>query len=128
LLGSVSWRDYEISADVCIERGGSVSLYGRVSANAQTADPPKGCYLTVASDGRWTLWAYKSLLAEGHVAFAADAWHKLKLTFAGTRIGVAIDGATVRTVDDSAHRNGLAGLGSGWNTALYDNFAVWPVH
>jgi len=127
LLGSANWRNYEVAADVRIERAGSVSLYGRVSANAQTADPPQGYCLTVAADGRWTLWAFKSVLAEGRVAFAADVWHKLKLCFAGTRIRAGIDGATVSTVEDFSQHSGMAGLGSGWNTALYDNFAVQPV-
>jgi hypothetical protein len=127
LLGSADWRNYEVSADVRIEHRGSVSLYGRVSANAQTADPPRGYYLTVADDGRWALWAFNSRLAEGRVNFAADQWHKLKLCFAGTRIRAEIDGGTVRSVEDFAYHSGLAGLGSGWNTALYDDFAVRPV-
>ena len=69
----------------------------------------------------------KRRLAEGRVGFAADQWHKLKLCFAGARIRVGIDGATVGAVEDFAHHNGMAGLGSGWNTALYANFAVHPI-
>jgi galactosylceramidase len=127
LLGSTKWRDYEVAADAYIEHGGSVSLLGRVSTVGQNADPPQGYILSAGSDGHWTLRAGKASLAQGRVSFSADHWHKLKLTMAGPRITASIDGKDIATAADFAYRSGLAGVGSGWNCALFDDFAVRPV-
>jgi galactosylceramidase len=127
ILGSAKWQDYEVAADVSIEHSGSVSLFGRISTIDQNADPPHGYILSVNSGGRWTLRACKALLAEGQVAFPADHWHKLRLRMAGPRIAVSIDGKNAGTVLDFAYRHGLAGLGSGWNCAAFDDFAVRPL-
>jgi hypothetical protein len=48
----------------------------------------------------------------------------LRLRFAGDKITAVIDGAEVQTIEDATYRSGMAGLGTGWNTAEFDNFSV----
>jgi galactosylceramidase len=127
ILGSAKWQDYEVAAEAYIESAGSVSLYGRIAAIAQNADPPQGYIFSVRSDGRWTLRARRATLAEGRAAFAAGQWHRLRLTMAGPRITAAIDGKEAGAAVDMTCRRGLAGLGSGWNSAMFDDFSVRPV-
>ena len=81
-------------------------------------------WLKVGTDGRGELNAYTKTLAAGTVSFAADRWHKLALTFTGRKIVASIDGVEVKAIEDETFSNGMAGVGSGWNCALFDNFAV----
>lgn len=127
LIGSPQWRDYEVSVDVLIERRGSVSLWGRVMSSPQTAQPAQGYWLKATDNGQWELHAFTNTLAVGSVAFASGRWHNLKLRFVGTSITVVIDGQDIKTISDSTYRVGMTGVGSGWNTALFDNFAVRPL-
>ena len=127
LLGSRTWRNYAVSVDARSEGRGSVSLFGRVSGVAGNADPLAGYRLTIAADGRWTLAAGTTVLAEGHAALDPQAWHKLKLTCAGQQITATLDGANLAAVVDFTYASGMTAIGSGWNCAEFGNFAVRPV-
>lgn len=79
--------------------------------------------------GRWELKStkYKAptvKLASGQVRFSLETWHHLKLNFKGSGIQASIDGAVVASVSDATRRSGVAGIGTGWNKARFDNFAV----
>ncbi len=126
LIGSPGWRDYEVRADAWIEKGGAVSIWGRVTASPQSAQPAKGYWFKAASDGQWALMAFTNKLASGTVSFAADRWHRMSLRFAGSKIHVEVDQAKVVDLEDATYRGGVAGLGTGWNNARFDNFAVRP--
>src|SRR5207244_1193265 len=53
-------------------------------------------------------------LASGTVAaLGVGRWHQLTLTFEGTKISAAIDGATVGSADDGSYGFGPAGLAVG---------------
>ena len=127
VLGSKAWQNYAVSVDARIEGGGTVSLYGRVSGAAQNSSPLAGYRLTISNDGRWTLSSGAAPLAEGRAAFDPRAWHTLKLTMAGPQITASLDGADLAAAVNFAHANGMAGLGTGWNCAEFDNFALAPV-
>ena len=127
MIGSTKWRDYEVCCDVNVEKSGYASLFGRIVSGPQSAEPPKGYWLKVGTDGRWELKAFTKTLAAGNVSFAADRWHTLTLEFAGPIIGANIDGVRVKTMRDATFDAGMAGVGSGWNHALFDNFTVRPV-
>ncbi len=127
LLGSPNWRNYRVSCDAWVETAGTVSLWGRVTSSPQSADPAKGYWLSVGSDGRWALTAFTRPLASGQCAFAANRWHKLELRFMGARITALADNVELTTVSDWAYRKGQAGLGTGWNQALFDNFSIQPL-
>jgi len=127
LIGSTHWQDYEVSAEAWIEKGGAVSIWGRVSSSPQTAQPAKGYWLKAASTGRWELMAFTNQLASGTVSFAADRWHRLSLRFSGSHISACVDGTDLFNIEDATYRGGMAGLGTGWNNAMFDNFAVRPM-
>jgi galactosylceramidase len=132
--GTTGWQDYEVSCDAYIEKAGYVAIFGRIQ------DGLKGYGLCVDDKGRWELkmpanagtGAFCEVavptktLAAGTTAFAAGRWHKLALRFSGPRIIASIDGAQLAAVEDRTFPAGLAGLGSGWNTALFDNFSLQP--
>jgi galactosylceramidase len=133
VIGEPKWHDCEVSCDAYVEKAGYVAIFGRVAKALQPVDaqstgqPPQGYRLKADANGRWELTAYTKTLAAGHVAFAADRWHKLALKFSGSSIAAVIDGAEVKTIQDGTFSAGMAGLGSGWNNARYDNFSVRPL-
>jgi hypothetical protein len=101
-----------------------VALFGRIVESPGDDKPPRGYWLKAASDGRWELNAFTKTLAAGTAPLAAGRWHKLSLRFAGRRIVARIDGVEVKALEDDAFSKGMAGLGSGWNTAMFDDFYV----
>jgi len=125
--GDIAWEDYSISVDALIERSGFVSLFGRVSMLAQSADPPQGYWLKVTDSGEWELFAAKAKIAAGKAPFSADAWHNLRLSFLDNRITVAIDGAQEAPIEDNSFDQGNAGIGSGWHGAQFANIAIHSV-
>ena len=85
--------------------------------------------LTVQQDGSWELDSSKFKtptvkLASGKVPFSLKTWHHLALAFRGSTIEASIDGARVASLSDVTHKTGMAGVGTGWNLAQFDNFAV----
>ncbi len=132
-LGSEHWRDYRVSADVLLQGAGDVTLLGRID-DADVFKDPKArfpsCYVLILnSDGQWELDStkYKSPTAQlvsGKIASARGKWHHLELNFHGSQITASMDGHVVARLTDSSHRHGMAGVGSGWNVAEFDKFAV----
>ena len=131
IIGSAKWCNYEVACDAYVEKAGYVSLYGRIKCSLLScSDPPHGYWLKVGPDGRWDLKAFTKTLASGNVPFAANRWHRLALLFRGSRIAARIDGIEVKAIDVDdldGFNGGMAGLGSGWNDALFDNFSLREV-
>jgi hypothetical protein len=132
-LGDSAWSDYSVSVDAMLLAPGDVTVLGRIdSANVfrnHKAQYPSGYVLKIQNDGNWELLStgYKVAavkLAAGRVPFPVRSWHQLKLSFQAAHVEVSIDGKNVARVDDADHRSGKAGIGSGWNLAEFDNFAV----
>lgn len=93
----------------------------------------------------WRLVAHPSYRFDGinHSSTAADTvlgsgqfsaqfdlttWHSVKLRMHGTTIRGVIDGKTM--IDTDSHDSfdhGLAGFGSGWNIAWYQNVSIVPL-
>ena len=67
-----------------------------------------------------------TVLKSGPFTGASGGWHRLELRFAKQTITASIDGAEVATVEDRSFPVGTAALGSGWNVAEFDNFALKP--
>jgi len=122
--GDVNWEDYTISTEALIEKAGSVSLFGRITGAGWSAGPPRGYGLTVSSSGNWELLAAEAPLAAGKVAFSADTWHQLKLSFLDDTIAATIDGAVVAKILDDHFDHGNAGIGSGWHGAQFANITI----
>ena len=132
-LGSADWSDYEVSTDAMIEERGSVTLVGRIDSADVFQDGKarwvSGYLLSVQQDGTWELDSTKfktptNKLASGKVPVQLKTWHKLALAFKGTAIRASIDGALVANVTDTSHAKGMAGIGTAWNTAQFDNFSI----
>jgi hypothetical protein len=127
VLGDTKWRNYEVTCDVLVEGRGYAAVFGRVGHCPQSANPPQGYCLKVDTSGTWSLLAGNATLARGPISFAADAWHNVKLRFSGPSITAAIDGAEVKTLTDWTFGGGMAGVGSGWHTAEFDDFRITPI-
>lgn len=128
ILGSARWCDYEVACDANVEKSGYVAIFGRIKSSLlSNAEPPHGYWLKVSADGRWELKAFTRTLASGSVPFDADRWHKLALAFHGARIVARIDGVEVKAMEEDDldfFDSGMAGLGSGWNNARFDNVSL----
>ncbi len=55
---------------------------------------------------------------------SVKSWRQIGLTFKAAHIEAAIDDKNVAEVDDRTHRAGLTGIGSRWNLAEFNDFAV----
>jgi O-glycosyl hydrolase len=130
-LGSEDWSDYAVSTDVMLEKPGNATLAGRIDSADWFRDKDSrwasGYVLVVQHDGRWELNNIKFKapavkLASGNLAMLMNTWHHLELAFKGPSIRASIDGTAVANVTDTSHPQGMAGIGTGWNTALFDNF------
>ncbi len=131
ILGDMNWRDYEVSADARLDRPGTVSLLGRLGKIGKFTWGGLGpsYILSLAHDGRWELSYPREKegmmkLAGGRAAAGPGAWRNLRLTFRGTNIRAFIDGKLVADVHDDTYRTGMAGVGSGWHLAQFDNFRI----
>ena len=125
-LGSSAWRNYTVSCDAMIENAGSAMIYGRVLRLRDNGLPPWGYWLSVNSTGNWSLNSYQAIIGSGNINFPANVWHTLKLDFEYATIKAYIDNVLVTTVTDATYANGMAGIGSGWNYAQFDNFTLTP--
>jgi galactosylceramidase len=139
VIGDDGWKDYEVSADICLENGGAAGIMGRISSTGDGwHNAPKGYYLTVSASGVVELGVSAQnngdgageLLASGSVApLTSTSWHKLKLRFADSEITGYVDGKQIVAATNAVSDHGLAGLCAGAtggvrNTALFDNLVI----
>ncbi len=132
-LGDENWTDYTVRADAMLPQEGEVALLGRIDSADFFQDGKalwaSGYVLTLQRGGAWELLSTRFKadpvkLASGTAATAANAWRRLALSFHGSAISASIDGKVLARVNDGSHQKGMAGFGSGWNRASFDNFAV----
>ncbi|CAH1192928.1 hypothetical protein PAECIP111891_00462 [Paenibacillus allorhizoplanae] len=135
-FGDLKWQDYDYNVDTLIENSGSVSIYGRVgrALSGGNVYDYTGYRLGIDDNGEWNLcycdpYTYETgddvTLASGTISgFSADTWHNLKLSFMGTNIKAYVDNNEIASITDSRRGKGMAGLGSGWNQAQFDNISV----
>ncbi|MFD8496718.1 ricin-type beta-trefoil lectin domain protein [Amycolatopsis sp. NPDC059657] len=134
LLGDLSWSNYTISSDVLLEKPGYVEVIGRASSQSYTGAAGLNAYhLRVSEAGVWSILNSNtngtvSTLARGTVpALGTNRWHTLALTFSGSTITAAIDGATAGTANDFTWGTGQIGYAtSQGQTAQFDNLSVTP--
>lgn len=132
-LGESGWKDYTVGVDAMLPSEGEVAVVGRIDSADFFQDGnarwPSGYVLTVKSSGAWQLLSTKfkaaaAVLGSGVTPFGVKHWHRLELRFRGAGISAAIDGKQLAESTDSTHAGGMAGFGSGWNPASFDNFSV----
>jgi galactosylceramidase len=139
VLGDRNWKDYEVSADVCLDNGGWAGVMGRVNyLGSGTVCLPRGYYMRFSEDGTCALLAATqgrnatagNQLAAGRADIPAPGqWHNVKLRFSGTTITGFVDDVQVLAVSNDLYASGMAGLVTGGennarNTALFDNLIV----
>lgn len=139
IMGSLDWRNYEVQSDVKLTASsGYVMVGGRVNHNRKTvADegsdvPADGYHLKISNGGAWQLRAATRVLASGtYSGFATNTWYTLKLRFNGTNIKAFINPVSnsssvtqLASVTDTDFPSGQVQLGSGYNTARFDNLAI----
>jgi len=132
-LGDPNWTDYTVGVDAMLPGDGEVALVGRIDSADFFQDGkalwPSGYVLTVSRNGDWEWLGTKfkaetKKLASGRVSFPANRWHSLAMTFRGSAITASLDGKSLAQVNDMTHISGMAGFGTGWNLASFDNFSV----
>lgn len=132
-LGDPNWTDYTVGVDAMLPGDGEVALVGRIDSADFFQDGkalwPSGYVLTVNRNGDWALLGTKfksetKKLASGTVSFPASRWHHLAMTFRSSAISASLDGKSLAQVSDTTHLNGMAGFGTGWNLASFDNFSI----
>ncbi|HZU28604.1 MAG TPA: hypothetical protein VFA04_23975, partial [Bryobacteraceae bacterium] len=136
-LGDAAQADYTERIDAFLPEDGEVALVGRIDSADFFQDGkalwPSGYVLDIGSSGAWQLLSTKfksttRTLASGSVPFPAKHWHHLELGFHGGDISASVDGRKIAAVSDSTHARGMAGFGSGWHRASFDNFALEQAH
>lgn len=133
LVGSADWQNYSASVDARVGGKREVALLGRIDVADVFKD---GKHIGQAlifyksfgvSDGSRPVQSYKAptvKLASGKIRTRSTKWHRLELVFRGSVIEVSIDGMTVAKLTNTTPSHGMAGLGSGWNKAQFNNFIV----
>jgi galactosylceramidase len=145
IIGDRDWTDYEVSADINLDNGGSAGVMARLnSVGTGYGCVPRGYYLRLAADGTCSLFlagqsgargagaqpAEGMQLATGTAAnMAGNPWHNLKLQLSGPTLTGFVDGVQVLSATNSASAKGMAGLCAGSdpntrNTALFDNLLI----
>ena len=140
ILGDKNWKDYEVSADVYLNKDGWAGIMGRIIATGNGwGCKPSGYYMSMSADGTCSLYVSRqdekqnepgTLLATGKVAnIAANQWHSVMLSFSGTTITGFVDKTKVLTAIDSTFSEGMVGLVSGSNEktnniAMFDNLLI----
>ena len=79
--------------------------------------------LILFSAGVYQIYKQKSL-ASGEVDFDLTNWNRLELSFSGETITGYVNGKKSCQVTDSTYKTGLAGIGAGWHTAIFDNLSI----
>ena len=135
LAGDAAWTDYSVAADVRFLTASSATVMGRIdSANVfedGKARLPSGYVLRLEPGGAWELLSaeFKKptvTLASGSVQIDRSQWHRLELSFHGTRIIASLDGGSLAAVENSTHTHGMFALGSEWDHMQFDNLRVSP--
>jgi O-glycosyl hydrolase len=135
LAGNENWTDYSVSADFRFLSKAPAVLMGRIDNGNVFLDDktrwPSGYVLRVSPDGAWEVLsvAYKqpvTTLASGSVAIDGSQWHRLELSFLGTRVAASLEGKSLASIETTAHTHGMIGLGTEWDHIQFDNLHVTP--
>lgn len=83
---------------------------------------------TNSGSGLWQVLSELAVLANGTMPapFNSSAPHTLVISAKAAAVTAAVDGATVWTGSDATYAMGQVALGSGYNSATFDDFSVVP--
>ncbi len=135
LAGDAGWTDYTVAADVRFLSEAPAVVMGRIDTADVFKDDkarwPSGYILRLKPDGAWELLTAEfkkpvATLASGSALINRSQWHRLELRFHGGQIVASLDGATLATVENSAHTHGMFAVGTEWGRIQFDNLGVTP--
>jgi hypothetical protein len=66
-------------------------------------------------------------LAEGITCCRLKNWNNLQMVFNGDKISAFLNGIKLYELVDDTFTRGMAGFGSGWHEAYFDNLKILPV-
>jgi hypothetical protein len=124
LIGSPTWRDYEVACDLCFNFQLFANLNGRVQGGLNHDNKFFGYRLQIGPNGDWKLMAGSKPVLAGTFSVASGSWHRVALRFKRDHITIAVDGQNAGTVTDATFRHGLAGIGCGFEKVKFDNLAI----
>ncbi|WP_158710383.1 NPCBM/NEW2 domain-containing protein [Streptomyces sp. NRRL F-5126] len=134
LVGDPSWTNYSMHSDVELAKPGTVELIGRAGKQNRPQSHQQGYYFRISDTGAWTI--FKSDADGKHTVLTRSAtaplgtgrWHRLGLSFSGSRITASVDGKSIGVVDDSSYSAGQGGLGlTSYDTDQFDNLSFTKV-
>jgi hypothetical protein len=125
VIGDTAWADYEVNVNVSItENTGSAKIMGRVMEVHRGNDNPEGYWFKITTGNNWILNAGSQKLASGRADFPPFKWHNIMMRLKGNKITVLVNNKEVASVTDTKYNHGLAGLGSDFNYAEFDDFEI----
>ena len=125
ILGDTAWTDYEVHTDVIItENTGTAKLLGRIMDTKRGIEYPDGYTFIVTTGNKWTLMEGNRIIVSGWVDFPPFKWHHMSLKFSGGNISSSVNEKELFSISSTKFTHGLAGLGSTFNYAEFDNFEV----
>lgn len=129
LLGSLEWTDYRLSAEVRLEsEQGYAGIGGRVNHTDKSSDPPAGYLFIARTDGSCELRKGSVPLARGRLPEPPGfGWHRMELSFSGSRITASWGGEALMSATDSELPSGQAALLSGYHRTAYRKLRIDPI-
>jgi len=125
ILGDTVWTDYEVHCDVTItENTGSARILGRISDTKRGTDYPDGYTFIITTGNKWTLMEGNRVIGTGWADFPPFKWHHLSIKFKGSAISAWVNDKELVSVTNTKYTHGLAGIGSAFNFAEFDNFEI----
>jgi hypothetical protein len=97
---------------------------GRVMEVHRGNDNPEGYWFKITTGNNWTLNGGSQELASGRADFPPFKWYNLLMRLNGNTITVLINNKEVASVTDTKYTHGLAGVGSDFNYAEFDDFEI----
>ncbi|AQQ09990.1 O-Glycosyl hydrolase [Sedimentisphaera cyanobacteriorum] len=128
LFGEMSWRDYELNADIYIEDG-FVYIGGRKGDHQVKS----GYCFVINKQGDWKITyddvaADESVIESGSVSgFDGSKWHNLKIRFINDEIRTYLDSKKICEIEDSRRKAGQCCFGSSFDLNQFDNLIVKPI-
>ena len=82
--------------------------------------------MMLSFDGNFMVYREQHLM-EGITTFSRKNWNRLQMAFNGNKISASLNDKKIYELEDDTFTNGLAGFGSGWHEAYFDDLKILPV-
>ena len=97
--------------------------FNKLKDHLQTVADKKNTEVIFFKNGSFSIHT-NVVLASGKCSFPLKKWNNIKLSFHGNQIAAFLNGKQLCSVEDATYPSGLAGFGSGWHVADFDNLRI----